>query len=181
MRVKRALKLDSCSMEKGPATPLVRKKKNLKSYSPTTGTCVISPFSSPRSNNVREHRNDLSNGSRKEVHDLLKSSSKQGQLQVEKNDKFLVVQPVVEDSLERFMQLRRKLTNLQALEGTRELENVMGVLDNSCNLKSEVRKNRKLLEQVRKLKQLRRNHGGLPARESHQPVNSFEFLKSIIE
>ncbi|XP_015271663.1 PREDICTED: centromere protein R [Gekko japonicus] len=181
MPVKRALKLDSFSTKKDPTTPLVMRKKNGKSYSPTTGTCLISPFSTPRSNNVQEHRNGLSNGNRKEVHGLLKSSSKQGQPQMEKNDKFLMAQPAVEDSVERFLQLRQTLISLQALEGTRELENVLGVSDNSCNLKSEVRKNKMLMEQVRKLKLLRRSHGGLPAQGCHRPVNSFEFLKSLIE
>ncbi|XP_060087920.1 centromere protein R [Heteronotia binoei] len=181
MPVKRVLKLDSFTTEKEPTTPLQRRKKNCKSYSPTTGTRLISPFSTPRSNNVQEHRHGLSNGSRNEVHDLPKSSSKQGQPQIEKNDKFLMAQPTVEDSVEKFLQLRQKLIHLQALEGIREPENIVGVSNNSCNLKSEVRKNKKLMEQVRKLKWLRRSHGGLPAQGCHRHVNSFEFFKSLIE
>ncbi|XP_048352347.1 centromere protein R isoform X2 [Sphaerodactylus townsendi] len=159
--VKRALKLDSFSMTKRPRTSLESMKKNHKPYSPTTGTRSISPFSSPRSNNVQEQRNGLSNGCRKEVHGLLKSSSKKGQPEMEKSVKFLVAKPSADDSVERFLQLRQKLTSLQALEGTRELENIISVSDNSCNLKSEVRKNREL--------------------KCHRPVNSFKFLKSLIE
>uniref|UniRef100_A0ACB8F3X9 Uncharacterized protein n=1 Tax=Sphaerodactylus townsendi TaxID=933632 RepID=A0ACB8F3X9_9SAUR len=101
-------------------------------------------------------------GCRKEVHGLLKSSSKKGQPEMEKSVKFLVAKPSADDSVERFLQLRQKLTSLQALEGTRELENIISVSDNSCNLKSEVRKNRELMGQVRKLKQLEKSQKGLP-------------------
>ncbi|XP_077189604.1 centromere protein R isoform X2 [Paroedura picta] len=162
MPVKRALKLDSFSTKKKPSTPLVRRKKIHGSYSPTTGTCLISSFSSPTSNG-QEHRHGLSNDYQKKVHDWLKSSSKHEQPQMEKNDKFLVTQPAAEDSVDRFLELRQTLISLQALEGTRELENIIGVSDNSSNLKSEMRKHKNLMEQVRKLKQLRRSHGGLTA------------------
>uniref|UniRef100_A0A8C3RRZ0 Uncharacterized protein n=1 Tax=Chelydra serpentina TaxID=8475 RepID=A0A8C3RRZ0_CHESE len=93
------------------ATPLKTRKKNLSSYSPTTGTRQISAFSSPTSHNVQKLGNGLSN---------------------------------VENSLVRFLKMRQRLTSLQALEGSRELENIFGVSDSSCNLKAEVQKTKVL-------------------------------------
>ncbi|XP_062994018.1 centromere protein R isoform X2 [Elgaria multicarinata webbii] len=181
MPVKRALKWDSFAMGKVPATSSGSSKKNLCSYSPTTGTCLMSPFSSPRSNNVQEHRIGLSNGNRDKSTGLPIISSRKRQAEMEENDKLLVLHSEVEDSLEQFLQIRRNLTSLQALEGTRELENIIGVLDNSGNLKSEVRKTRKLIQQAEKRKLLKRsNIRLLPAQDYSQPVNSFEFLKSLI-
>ncbi|XP_061489287.1 centromere protein R isoform X2 [Rhineura floridana] len=168
MPAKRALKLESHTMGKVPATPLFRSKKNLKSYSPTTGTCLISPFSSPKSSNVQEHGNGLSNGNREKPNNLLIRSSRRGHPQMEEYDKLLALQSEVEDSLDRFMQMRQNLTNLQTLEGTRELENIIGGSDNSGNLKGEVRKTRKL-QQAGKRKLLKRSNVRHPA-QVHSPL-----------
>ncbi|XP_042320665.1 centromere protein R isoform X2 [Sceloporus undulatus] len=194
---KRALKLDKAVMEKRPATPLVSSKKNLQSYSPTTGTCLLSPFSSPKSNNVQEHRNGLSNENRGELKGLLIRSlrkaqpqmeasekirsSRKGQANVKENDKLLMLHSAVEDSLERFMHIRQSLTSLQALEGIRELENIIGASENSGNLKDEVRKTRKLIEEARKQKLLRKSNVRFPTQDYHRPHNSFAFLKSLID
>nr|XP_020663385.1 centromere protein R isoform X3 [Pogona vitticeps] len=163
MPAKRALKLDSFIMGKVPATPQVSSKKNHQSYSPTTGTCLMSPFSSPRSNNIQEQRNGLSKGKRDVPKGLAMKSSRKGQPQIEESDRLSVLQSKVEDSLETFMQIRQNLTSLQALEGTRELENIIGALDNSGHLKNEVRKTKKLLEQARKQKLLKRSSVRHPA------------------
>ncbi|XP_072853844.2 centromere protein R isoform X2 [Pogona vitticeps] len=180
MPAKRALKLDSFIMGKVPATPQVSSKKNHQSYSPTTGTCLMSPFSSPRSNNIQEQRNGLSKGKRDVPKGLAMKSSRKGQPQIEESDRLSVLQSKVEDSLETFMQIRQNLTSLQALEGTRELENIIGALDNSGHLKNEVRKTRKLLEQARKQKLLKRSSVRHPAQEHRHVLNSFEFLKTIM-
>uniref|UniRef100_A0A670ZXH1 Centromere protein R n=1 Tax=Pseudonaja textilis TaxID=8673 RepID=A0A670ZXH1_PSETE len=142
-----------------PATSPVKGKKNGLLFSPTTGTCLISPFSSPRSNHAKKQRNDLSNG---------RSCLLKAQPYMEALDfpclyfahscfkycainvvfvflhRLLVLQSEVEHSVERFLQTRKKLTNLKALEGTRELENILGTSDKSGNLKMEVKKSRKL-------------------------------------
>uniref|UniRef100_A0A8D0DY55 Centromere protein R n=1 Tax=Salvator merianae TaxID=96440 RepID=A0A8D0DY55_SALMN len=174
MSVKRTLKLDNISTSKGAATPLMSSRKKLRSYSPTTGTCLLSPLPSPWSNNVQEYRNGLSNGNG-DKHNGIRSS-RRDQPQMEENMKLLLMHSEVEDSLERFMEIRQSLLSLQALEGTRELENIIGVSDSTGNLKSEVRKTRKLLEQAGKQKLLKRK---LPAKE-HSYVNTFEFLQSLI-
>nr|XP_060629643.1 centromere protein R isoform X1 [Anolis sagrei ordinatus] len=196
MPAKRALKLDKPTVEKMPTTPLVGSKKNLQPYSPTTGTCQMSPFSSPRSNNVQEHRNGLSNGKTTEPKDLIRSSRKaqpqteasdmiksarKGHPSMSQNDTLLMLQSAVEDSLERFIHIRKNLTSLQALEGIRELENIVGVSDNSGNIKEEVRKTRKLIEKARQQKLLRKSNVRFPTQDYHRPLNSFAFLKSIID
>ncbi|KAG8132496.1 hypothetical protein E2320_010343 [Naja naja] len=156
-RAKRALKLENLIPEKVPATSSVKGKKNGLLFSPTTGTRLISPFSSPRSNHAKEQRNDLSNdlsGCRnngKESDEIRQSSivlpiqsNRKEQHQMKNSDKLLVLQSEVEHSVERFLQTRKKLTSLKALEGTRELESILGTSNKSGNLKMEVKKSRKL-------------------------------------
>ncbi|XP_062834309.1 centromere protein R isoform X2 [Anolis carolinensis] len=193
---KRALKLDKPTVEERPTTPLVSSKKNLQPFSPTTGTCRMSPFSSPRSNNVQEHRNGQSNGKMTEPGDLIRSLRKarpqieasdmiksaiKGHRSTNQNDKLLMLHSAVEDSLERFIHIRKNLTSLKALEGIRELENIVGVSDNSGDLQEEVRKTRKLIEKARQQKLLRKSNIRFPTQDYHRPLNSFAFLKSIID
>ncbi|KAM3840612.1 centromere protein R isoform 2-T2 [Vipera latastei] len=191
-RAKRALKLENLIPEKVPATSSVKGKKN-GLFSPMTGTCLLSAFSSPRSNHVKEQRNDLSNDyssckNNAEESDEIRVSSevlpiqsnRKEQRQMKDDDKFLVLQSEVEHSLERFLQIRKKLTNLKALEGTRELENILGTSNKSGNLKIEVRKSRKLIEQVRKRNLRKLGALGFSTQENVQPDDSFAFLKSLI-
>ncbi|XP_015671020.1 centromere protein R [Protobothrops mucrosquamatus] len=187
-RAKRALKLENFIPEKVP----VKRKKN-ELFSPTTGTCLLSAFSSPTSNHVKEQRNDLSNDyssckNNAEESDKIRESSKvlpiqsnrKEQHEMKNNDKLLVLQSEVEHSLERFLRIRKKLTNLKALEGTRELENILGTSNKSGNLKIEVRKSRKLIEEVRKRNLGKLGAVGFATQENLQPDNSFAFLKSLI-
>uniref|UniRef100_A0A8C6YLN0 Integrin subunit beta 3 binding protein n=1 Tax=Nothoprocta perdicaria TaxID=30464 RepID=A0A8C6YLN0_NOTPE len=113
-RVKRALKLDTIKKDNVSilSTPLKTKKKNLNSYSPTTGTCQMSPFSSPTSHNI--------------VFNLL--------------CRFMELQSKVKNSLAKILKIRENLKSLQALEGSRELENIIGVSDLSCILSAEMQK-----------------------------------------
>ncbi|KAJ7332642.1 hypothetical protein JRQ81_014822, partial [Phrynocephalus forsythii] len=180
MPAKRALKLDSVMMGKVTATPQMSRKKNHLSFSPTTGTCLMSPFSSPRSSNIQEQRNGLSKGKRDAPKGLTIKSSRKEQPQIEESDKLLALQSEVENSLESFLKIRQNLTSLQALEGSRELENIVGVVNNSGDLRSEVKKNRKLLEEASKQKLLKRSHVWHPAQENLHVLNSYEFLKTII-
>ncbi|XP_044285833.1 centromere protein R isoform X2 [Varanus komodoensis] len=180
MPVKRALKLDSHALGKVPATKLRNSKKNRPSYSSTTGTCLMSPFSSPESSNVPMHRNGQSNENRDESKDVLSGSSRKREPEIEENDKLLMLHSEVERTLKRFMQFRQNLTNLQALEGTKELENNIGITDNYGNLKIEVRKTR-MLKQAKKQKLLKRSNIRLPTQDYRQSVSTFEFLKSLID
>ncbi|KFW64206.1 Centromere protein R, partial [Pygoscelis adeliae] len=161
------------------ATPLKTKKRNLNSYSPTTGTRQISPFSSPTSHNAQNLRNHPSNGGGTEQNDS-ERLSRRGQPQTEE-DAFMELQSKVKSSLVRIVKIRANLTSLQALEGSRELENIIGVSDLSCVLSAEVQKTQVLMSQAEELQLLKRNHGKLPAREYVQTASSSAFLKSLLD
>ncbi|XP_034271138.2 centromere protein R isoform X1 [Pantherophis guttatus] len=177
---KRALKLENLIPEKVPATSSVKGKENGLLFSPITGTCLMSSFSSSRSNHAKEQRNDLSNEIGESSKVLPIQSNRKEQHQMKNNDKLLVLQSEVEHSLERFLKIRKKLTNLKALEGTGELENILGTSNKPGNLKIEVRKSRKLIEQVRKRNLQKPGAVRLSTQETLQPANSFAFLKSLI-
>ncbi|XP_075615362.1 centromere protein R isoform X2 [Balearica regulorum gibbericeps] len=172
MSVKRALKLDTVKKDNpSDATPLKTKKKNLNSYSPTTGTCQMSPFSSPLSHNAQNLRNHPSNGNGTEQNDSESRLSRRGQPRTEE-DAFMELQSKVKSSLVRILKIRANLTSLQALEGSRELENIVGVSDLSCILSAEVQKTQVLMSQAEELQLLKRNHGKLPARADFSPPQS---------
>ncbi|NXL59811.1 CENPR protein, partial [Chordeiles acutipennis] len=142
------------------ATPLKTKRKNLSSYSPTTGTRQMSPFSSPTSHHAHSLRNRPSNAERNDSESRL---SRRGQPQTEE-DAFMELQSKVKSSLGRILKIRASLTSLQALEGSRELENVIGVSDLSCVLSAEMQKTQMLMSQAEELQLFNRNPGKLPAR-----------------
>ncbi|NXJ94464.1 CENPR protein, partial [Corythaixoides concolor] len=121
------------------ATPLRTKKKNLGSYSPTTGTRQMSPFSSPMSHNAQNLKNHPSNDDGTEQNGSESRLSRRGQPQTEE-DAFMELQSKVKSSLVKILKIRANLTSLQALEGSKELENVIGVSDPSCILSAEVQK-----------------------------------------
>ncbi|XP_025930367.1 centromere protein R isoform X2 [Apteryx rowi] len=181
-RVKRALKLDTVKKDNpSEATPLKTKKKNLNSYSPTTGTCQMSPFSSPTSHNVQNLKNGLSNGAGTEQNDSEIRLSRRGQPQTEEKAAFMELQSKVKNSLDKILKIRKNLTSLQALEGSRELENIIGVSDLSCILSSEMQKTQVLMSHAEELQLLKRNHGKLPAREYVQTASSSAFLQLLLD
>ncbi|XP_074687934.1 centromere protein R isoform X2 [Strix aluco] len=164
MSVKRSLKLDTVKKDNPPdEMHLKTKQKNLNSYSPTTGTRQMSPFSSPTTHNAQNLRNHPSNGDEIEESDSESRLSRRGQPQTEE-DAFLELQSKVKSSLARILNIRAKLTSLQALEGSRELENI-GVSDLPCVLSAEVQRTQVLMSQAEELQLLKRNPGKLPARE----------------
>ncbi|XP_074731946.1 centromere protein R isoform X1 [Strix uralensis] len=164
MSVKRSLKLDTVKKDNPPdEMHLKTKQKNLNSYSPTTGTRQMSPFSSPTTHNAQNLRNHPSNGDEIEESDSESRLSRRGQPQTEE-DAFLELQSKVKSSLARILNIRAKLTSLQALEGSRELENI-GVSDLPCVLSAEVQRTQVLMSQAEELQLLKRNPGKLPARD----------------
>ncbi|NXW22436.1 CENPR protein, partial [Circaetus pectoralis] len=120
------------------ATPLTTKKQNLNSYSPTTGTRQMSPSTSPMTHNAQNLRNRPSNDGT-EQNDSESRLSRRGQPQTEE-DAFVELQSKVKSSLVRILKIRANLRSLQALEGSRELENIIGASDASCVLSAEVQK-----------------------------------------
>ncbi|NWR11579.1 CENPR protein, partial [Paradoxornis webbianus] len=154
------------------------KRSNVDSYSPTTGTRQISPFSSPSSHRA-ENPSKAPAQDGKEQSDPESGSSRRGQPQTE-HDVFLQLQSQVRNSLPRILKLRENLTSLKALEGSRELENILGVSHSSCVLSAELQKTQELVSQAEKLQLLKANHGKVPARGLLQAASSAEFLASLL-
>ncbi|XP_015491966.1 centromere protein R isoform X1 [Parus major] len=180
MSVKRALNLDMVRKDDAPdATPQKAKRNNLGSFSPTTGTRQISPFSSPTSHGAENPRSDPE-GDGNEQKDSKSGLSRRGQPQT-KHDEFLRLQSQVRNSLPRILKLRANLTSLKALEGSRELENILGVSQSSCVLSAELQKTQALVSQAEKLQLLKANHGKVPARGHMQAGGSAAFLTSLLE
>ncbi|NXX46650.1 CENPR protein, partial [Tricholaema leucomelas] len=119
------------------ATPLKTKKKNLN-YSPTTGTCQMSPFSSPMNCNAQNLGTGPSDDGTTEPNNS-KRLPRRGQPQTEQ-EMFMELQSKVKNSLVRILKTRANLSSLQALEGSKELENIIGISDLSCSLNAEVQK-----------------------------------------
>ncbi|XP_033919403.1 centromere protein R [Melopsittacus undulatus] len=180
MSAKRALILDSVKKNIGyDTTPLKTNVKNLSTYSPTTGTCEMSPFSSPMSHDAQNLKNHLVSGGNRVKQDGSASRlPRRGQSQAEK-DVFMELQCKVKRSLNRILNIRANLTSLQALEGSRELENV-GVSASSGNLTDEVQKTGELMSQAEEMQLLERDHGKL-ARRYVQTTGSSVFLKSLLD
>ncbi|NWI02532.1 CENPR protein, partial [Tichodroma muraria] len=144
------------------ATPKKARRSNLNSYSPTTGTCQMSPFSSPTSHRAQNPGNHLAEDGN-EQSDPKSELSRRGQPQTE-HDVFLQLQSQVTNSLPRILKLRANLTSLKALEGSRELENILGVSHSVCVLSAELQKTQALVSQAEKLQLLKANHGEVSAR-----------------
>ncbi|NXQ58104.1 CENPR protein, partial [Anthoscopus minutus] len=155
------------------ATPQKAKRSNLNSYSPTTGTCQISPFSSPEN-----ARSAPAQDGAEQSHSR-SGISRRGQPQTE-HDVFLQLQSQVGKSLPRILKLRANLTSLKALEGSRELENILGISHSSCVLSAELQKSQELVSQAEKLQLLKANHGEVPARGHIQAAGSAAFLTSLL-
>ncbi|KAM4896368.1 centromere protein R [Sylvia borin] len=178
MEVKRALNLDPVKKDDAPdGTSQKAKRNNLNSYSPTTGTRQISPFSSP--SRAGKPSKAPAQGGGNEQSDPKSGLSRRGQPQTE-HDLFLQLQSQVRNSLPRILKLRENLTSLKALEGSRELENILGVSHSSCVLSAELQKTRELVSQAEKLQLLKANHGKVPARGHIQAAGSAAFLASLL-
>ncbi|NXA77772.1 CENPR protein, partial [Thryothorus ludovicianus] len=145
------------------ATPRKAQRSNLNLYSPTTGTRQMSPFSSPTSHRAQNPRNAPAEGSGKEQSESKSKFSRRGQPQTE-DDVFLQLQSQVRKSLPRILKLRANLTSLKALEGSRELENILGVSHSACDLSAELQQTQALVSQAEKLQLLKANYGEVPAR-----------------
>ncbi|NWZ72998.1 CENPR protein, partial [Acrocephalus arundinaceus] len=118
------------------------KRSNLNLYSPITGTRQISPFSSPTSHRAGDPSNASAEDGN-EQSDPKHGLSRRGQPQTE-HDVFLQLHSQVRNSLPRILKLRGNLTSLKALEGSRELENILGVSHSSSVLSAELQKTQAL-------------------------------------
>ncbi|XP_053805900.1 centromere protein R isoform X1 [Vidua macroura] len=181
MSAKRALNLDAVKKDNAPdATPLKAKRSNLNFYSPTTGTRQLSPCFSPTSDRAQNPSSAPAEGDGNEQSNSKSGLSRRGQPQTE-DEVFLQLQSQVRNSLPRILKLRANLTSLKALEGSRELENILRVSHSSCVLSAELQKTQALVSQVEKLQLLKANHGKVPARDPIQAAGSAAFLTSFLD
>ncbi|OWK53262.1 centromere protein R isoform X3 [Lonchura striata] len=181
MSVKRALNLDTVQKDNATdATPLKAKMSNLSFFSPTTGTRRLSPCSSPTRDRAQDPSSAPAEGGGNEQSNSKSGFSRRGQPQTE-DDVFLQVQSQVRNSLPRILKLRANLTSLKALEGSRELENILGVSHSSCDLSAELQKTQALVSQAEKLQLLKENYGKVPARDPIQATGSAAFLLSFLD
>ncbi|XP_067582507.1 centromere protein R isoform X2 [Pseudorca crassidens] len=155
MPVKRSLKLDDLLKANSFDSSKITSKISVTAYSPTTGTCQISPFASPTSSKEQENKNGPSDGKRKNWNHL--SITKRKESTTEDNDEFMVLLSKVEKSSDEFMEIMQN-----ALEDSRELENLIGISHTSGVLKREMQKTKDLLTKVTKQKLFEKKNSGLP-------------------
>ncbi|XP_044800836.2 centromere protein R isoform X2 [Bubalus bubalis] len=154
MPVKRSLKLDGMLKANSFGSPKITRKKSAADYSPTTGTCQMSPIASPTSSKEQENRNGPSNGKRKNLNHLSINKRMESTMQ---DNEFMVLLSKVEKSSEEFMEIMQN-----ALKGSKELENLIGIPHASCVFKREMQKTKKLMTNVIKQKLFKKKNSGLP-------------------
>ncbi|GAB1288666.1 Centromere protein R [Apodemus speciosus] len=156
---KRSLKLDDQFEENSFSPSKVMRKKRITAYSPTTGTYQLSPIPSPTTPKEQEHRNGPSNGTRKQSN---LSTAVRQESTVKGSDGFMMLLSKIERSSEKTMEIMKNLSSIQALEGNRQLEDLIGVSLVPCSLKSEAKKTKELMTKVIKQKLLEKKNSGIP-------------------
>ncbi|XP_066862873.1 centromere protein R isoform X4 [Kogia breviceps] len=171
MPVKRSLKLDDLLKANSFDSSKITRNVSVTAYSPTTGTCQMSPFASPTSSKEQENKNGPSNGKRKNWNHLSITERKESTTQ--ENDEFMVLLSKVEKSSDEFMEIMQNLCNIQALENSRELENLIGISHASCVLKREMQKTKDLMTKVTKQKLFEKKNSGLPNKGIKETVKDY--------
>ncbi|XP_040088623.1 centromere protein R isoform X7 [Oryx dammah] len=110
MPVKRSLKLDMLKANSFDS-PKITRKKSAAAYSPTTGTCQMSPIASPISSKEQENRNGPSNGKRENLIHLRINKRMESTVQ---DNEFMMLLSKVEKSSEEFMEIMQNLSSIQA-------------------------------------------------------------------
>ncbi|XP_076976849.1 centromere protein R isoform X2 [Tamandua tetradactyla] len=157
----------------------MKRKKSITTYSPTTGTCQMSPFTSPTSSKEQDHRDGPSNGKRRKWNYLGSRVTERKESTTKDNDEFMRLLSKVENSSEEILEVMQNLRSIQALEGSRELENLIGLSCASRFLKREIQKTKELMINVTKQNLFKKRSSELPKRELHH-LDSYEFLKASL-
>ncbi|XP_037682962.1 centromere protein R isoform X2 [Choloepus didactylus] len=179
MPVKRSLNLDGLLEENSFDLSKMKRKKNITTYSPTTGTRQISPFTSPTSSKEQDRRDAPSNGKRKNLNYLCSRLSERKESATKDNDEFMMMLSKVENSSEEIMEVMKNLSSIQALEGSKELENLLGISCASHFLKREIQKTKELMTKVTKQNLFEKRSSEPPNKELCH-LDSYEFLKAIL-
>ncbi|XP_078417445.1 centromere protein R isoform X1 [Cetorhinus maximus] len=132
--VKRSLQLEKREVE---ATPRKMDHKiSIERFSPVTGTQCLSPFT-PKDSQFRA-KTDVS-----ELNIERTTVSTRGHLHADQKE-LNILRSNVEKSVLVIKATREKLSALQALEGSKELDYFIGAWNRSGDLTTELRRNRKL-------------------------------------
>ncbi|XP_006879907.1 PREDICTED: centromere protein R, partial [Elephantulus edwardii] len=150
--------------------PKIQGKKDVTAYSPTTGTCQMSPFTSPVSSK-EEHRSGPSNGKRAKLNDPNSELTEVKELTEDNNDEFMLLVSEVEESSEKIMEIMQNLRSIQALKDNKELESLIGISCQSCFLKKEMQKTKELMIKVTKQKLFEKKSSRLPHKAFHTMGN----------
>ncbi|XP_008999635.3 centromere protein R isoform X2 [Callithrix jacchus] len=110
----------------------------------------MSLFASPTSSKEQEYGNGLSNEKRKKLNHPSLTESKEST--TKDNDEFMMLLSKVEKLSEEIVEIMQNLSSIQALEGSRELENLIGISCGSRFLKREMKKTKELMTKVTKRK-----------------------------
>ncbi|XP_023586420.1 centromere protein R isoform X3 [Trichechus manatus latirostris] len=164
-------------MSLGPSK--IQRKKSIATYSPTTGTCQMSPFASPTSSKEQEHRNGPSNGKKEKLNNLNSRLTERKEPRTNDNDEFMMLWSKVEKSSEEIMEIMQNLSSIQALKGRKELENLIGISCASSFLQREMQKTKELMRKVTKQRLFEKRSTGLPNKELRH-LDSYEFLKASL-
>ncbi|XP_057640341.1 centromere protein R [Chionomys nivalis] len=175
MPARRSLKLDDRFVKKSFSPSKYRRKKSITTYSPTTGTYQMSPFSSPTTPKEQECGNGPSNGKTKQNN---LSSPAREESTAKDSDEFMVLLSKIERSAENTMEIMKNLSSIQALKNNRRLEDLIGVTLVPCSLKNEVEKTRTLMTKATEQKLFDKKSSRIPPKEHH--LDSFKFLKAIL-
>ncbi|XP_073499916.1 centromere protein R [Phyllobates terribilis] len=154
MPAKRSLRLEASETIKNN-TSRVNADHDPSHYSPLTGTRQMSPSSASKQRAAaeageRKIQNDANPGAAEP------KTSSRGQSSPEESTQILHLFSEVEDSLNEFLEMRQHLSDLQAAEGSRELGNLFGLDSGTLDLKSEMKKTKVLICEVRKRKKRQR-------------------------
>ncbi|XP_078525343.1 centromere protein R isoform X2 [Lissotriton helveticus] len=115
MPVKRSLKLDDAAKSSNHPTPKKQKPMLNKIFSPTTGTCQLSPYMSP--NRAKEKTRELPSAEKDTTsHPLEKGHPSREQTPRVVLDEFMVLHSRAEKSLASFIKMRKNLTSLQQIQ-----------------------------------------------------------------
>lgn len=176
MPVKRSLKLDDAFEAHSFEPSRITRNRSATNYSPSTGTCRLSPYASPISCKEQEHKNGPTNGKRKNLNHL---SLTQRNKSTTKDNELMVLLSKVEKSSEEIMEIMQSLSITQALEDNRKLQNLIGISYGPCFLKREMKKTKELMTKVIKQKLFEKKSSELSNKELCH-LDSYEFLKAIL-
>ncbi|XP_006862565.1 PREDICTED: centromere protein R [Chrysochloris asiatica] len=179
MPVKRSLKLEGLLKENSVESSDIQRKRSNITFSPTTGTCLMNSFNSPTRPKEQKHRNGPSNEKRAKLNDLNSRLAERKESTTDDNDEFMILLSEVEKSSEKIMEIMQNLSSLQALQGRKEFESIIGISCAPCFLKREMRKTKELMTKVVKQKLLKKRNAGPPNKGLHH-LDSYEFLKASL-